>query len=517
MTLSYAGRGTGAFDILKDNPHLETSWINSMEFTEDYHLQQGNTLSILRQISQDTIRNHYVGSAIQQAYVNAIVGGNLRTKISTTDPRDQATIDKYYDDETMIDISQTKTLCSINEELVAAAFSDGDCLINLAYDETAVEYTGFGLRVEIIEGCRIKTPPNMYSDPQIINGVHIDLRGVEVGYWVKRITPNSEMRFMAESPDNFVYVPAYNDKSGVRRRTAYLFKAQTRPRPNMVRQYPVMTPIFTIIKYMNSYLEAVLIGGRVSACFAGYIETANPAGTANGIATGKGDAGATSVKKINPGTITSLRRGDKMTFSSPNKPSDNFDTLLIRVCRFACASVRMSYEVVFQDLSVVNYSSWNGGKAEIGRNVARWTRELTMINRWILQNIILDLVFQNKLRTSLTNFDIQVRFPKYETLDPEKTARANKIALTNGTKSKHMICDEENTEYEEVQSELEAEAAEEIELEAERLKLMADIEKKEGIEFPELVAIRKGEASAQSGGRTTGKRAGEDTSTTTFD
>ena len=132
MTLSYSGRGTGAYDVLKDNPHLESSWINSMEFTEDYHLQQGNTLSILRQISQDTIRNLYVGSALQQAYVNSIVGGNLRTKISTTDPRDQATLKKYYSDEVMLDISQTKTLCSINEELVAAAFSDGDCLINLA-------------------------------------------------------------------------------------------------------------------------------------------------------------------------------------------------------------------------------------------------------------------------------------------------------------------------------------------------------------------------------------------------
>ena len=87
-----------AYDGAKmDNPALDYSFINAFEYSEDYHMNVNYTLTHLRQISQDMIRNNWLAAAAQQAYIDGVVGGDVKIRVECTDKRDQATIDRELD------------------------------------------------------------------------------------------------------------------------------------------------------------------------------------------------------------------------------------------------------------------------------------------------------------------------------------------------------------------------------------------------------------------------------------
>ena len=513
-----------AYDGAKmDNPALDYSFINAFEYSEDYHMNVNYTLTHLRQISQDMIRNNWLAAAAQQAYIDGVVGGDVKIRVECTDKRDQATIDRELDFTKAVDYRNTRSLTTINEELVASAFADGDVLINLVYCNPAERTTdankdqfqkftlglaldeitkvttdvstdsGSNVRVQLIEGSRIKTRPSDRTNPHIINGVEFNEDGTEKGFWVFKYVVNSMYQFNVADVDiNYTFVPTHAGEGMFKHRVAYLFKAPMRSRGNMVRQYPVMTPIFNLLRYMNNVLEAVLVGARVAACFTGFIKTSNPAAAQKSLTDSVNDLDINAsdrnkkITSIKPGSISYLRKGEEIQFGSPNRQTENFDQLLVRCARFVASYFRIPYEILALDLSITNFSSWKGGTVEQKRNIQRWRRDLIFVNKWIINNMIYDMILRGKLRSSVDKFEIQVRFPQFESISPEETARANKINVALGTTSKQKVADDNNVDYDELRAELKEESEYELRLVAEKLKLVKELEAEFGVVIPDV-------------------------------
>jgi capsid protein len=239
-----------------------------------------------------------------------------------------------------------------------------------------------------------------------------------------------------------------------------------------------------ILRYGSQYLEAVLIGARVAACFSGFVKTNNPIQAKKSLEDGDvpGKSGA-KLTKLQPGTLSYLRPNEDITFATPNRPSDNFDSFLLRLNKFVSMSIRIPYAMMFLDLSEVNYSSWKGGSIEVKRNINRWRESLNSTLTWILKTYILEGAAKGFIKGKLANIKLSIRFPKFEVIDEEKTARANRLDLENKITSKRRIADEGGKDFEELQRELDEEMEIETKREAERLLLQKELSEELGIVF----------------------------------
>ena len=454
--------------IDQDNIHLDTKYLKANEFREDYHLGQANSLSKLRQTSQHIIRNHHVGAAAQQAYIDDIVSGAVRIKAKATNAKYQKMVDAILQSDAKFDVAGTRTLTDEAEEIIGAAFADGDVLLSLTE----------GALLDIVEASRVETPPSKRMDTNVINGVVFENKR-EVGYYVNKNTMDHSSSRKGISDEDYQYIRKY-DKYGTE--IAILFRAPIRARANMVRVPPVLTPCFVPINYCNSVLQAVLIGLRVSTCHVGYIETANTAGMTGAIGGKSVEGSTTKQSKLMPGIVGVLKKGEKIVFNSPPRQSDQFDLLLVRMYRFIAASLRCSYEQLFMDLSITNLATWRGGSIERKKNRIRWRRVLSSAMKWHVTAILQENgVDMDKIKY------LSVSFPNSDSPNPEEDARAIKIKMANGVMSKRMAADSANIDYDELEEEIEQEKTDtmvfDTELEAEKLKLIKALEEKFGIEF----------------------------------
>ena len=190
------------------------------------------------------------------------------------------------------------------------------------------------------------------------------------------------------------------------------------------------------------------------------------------------------VSKIQPGMIYYFKKGEKISAHSPKTPSTTFDAFILRLCKFVSMALRIPYELLFLDLSEVNYSSCRGGTIEVKRNVLKWRNKLESVNKWLVNAFLLEAINTGEIKSSVKKIKIFIRFPLYAALDEEKTARANNLDLENETSSRQRITEEGSHNFELLENELTEEMILEINREAKGLILKKDLEEEHDIKFP---------------------------------
>ena len=512
------------FEQIDEDPYL-SPWSDDSEETGDEELENWDSLQKLRLISDRTIKNSSVARAIQQAKKASIIGGTMFVQVDAPESTKEQIENLLAEQYKAIDINHEYSLQEMLEQVIIGAFDKGDILINLPTDESRGKIATY---MELVEASRILTPYEFTRDPLVRNGVQYTLKGKITGYWVKKINTkikkSGSLTLFSDKKENFDFFPTF--KGG--RRVCYLFKAPTALRPNMSRQYPVLTSCMNDIRLLEKYIKAVVIGAQVSACYSGFITTSNAAGAkvaSEASAKGRnskiniGDAG-----KIQPGTMTWLRRGDSVDFASPSKPADNTEPFIKRMLINSCASARVAYEIAFMHLEDVTLSSWKGGTIEASRDAKLWQNDLAWVTDWVSKTIILEAITERIIKGSLKNVEITPHFPDYDPNDEEKAARGSNINLNkNFTTSRHIVCGKNNIDYDKMLEDRTNEALDEVTLESKILIEKKKLEEKHGIIFgsvsPEQaeVGLASEEAKASepdnAGKRDTSgsRRPGEDT------
>lgn len=457
-------------------------------------------LKTLRERSHQLIRDDLVTSGMQQAYINHIASTGPTIYSAGDNKIQREQINNYLKTRfEAIDPTGTKSIADLVEELVGCAFADGDIGINLPIVD--------GLTVvELVEAFRINSPVGKITDSLLRHGVQYDANGKIIGYHVLKSAGLYQFGYLK---NEFEFFPTWVQFQEYARRVFYLFKAPSNSRPLASRQYPLSTPLMPVIKHLGDYQEAVIVGARVAACFAGYTETDNPAASTKSIANDADPGTGAPVAKIKPGTITNLKRGQKIAFSNPNRPSDNHDSYILRNHKTIAMAYRVPYIIAFQDTEQVTYSAYKGAFQDLAKLIGRWRRKLTEILLWITNTIILEGIANGEIRGSLSTAKIRVRWPSLGSLDTEKESRGNKIALVdNRTKSRQMICDEDNVDFEELEADLLEEELAEVERKAQVLVKKKEWEDKEGIIFPDTV--QETDPEGRSTYRRPGEKEGED-------
>jgi lambda family phage portal protein len=496
------------FEAARDSESM--GWdVFPYESSPDYELDVADTLITLRKRSRQLIKDNPIAAGAQQTIINS-VGYPTKIDVASDSLRkpnngiQERQINDFLTEQfKACDITGTKSLRKMLEEVVSWTFGDGDILINLPLDK---EREGVQTVIELIEASRIKTPAEKVKDPNVRLGVEYYPRSGKIkGYWVKK---SEKLDNFSDRLQDFDFFPMYKEYQGVRRKVTHLFKAPMNARPKASRQYPVLTPCMHRFKLLKDYEEAVIVGARVAACFSAFILSNNPAINQRSII-GDPPTGSEStsrkekkIAKLKPGMVTFLKKdAQDVKFAAPNLPGDNVDKFRLREYKLISMYLRIPYEVLFLDLSEANYSSWKGATLEAKKATARWRNDLVEIIDWYVFTILSEAMIKGLIRGNTDYLKVRERWPSAGFIDPEKENRSNKLRLQNETASKQMLCEEEGNDYEEIQAEILKDALKSVERQALVLKRKMELEKEYGITFPE---------NEEEESRDTYRREGED-------
>lgn len=479
---------SSTYDIVNESPFFKDWYNGSSELSPDVELEQDQTLWSLRKSSAKLIKNNFIAGSAQLAYINTILGGELKfDAVGSNSSFNKKIVEFLKIALAGVDISRQYSITQLTEQEITAAFASGDVLVNLPIDKFSKRKVK--TYIELIEASRIKTPPKYKNNTLVKEGVHYYSSGRLKGYWViKRKKQEGKVTYLSAKNDDFEFFPVYKKDGDISRKVCQLFKAPLSLRPGQSRGIPVLTGCMGLLRYFNQYLEAVLVGARVAACFSAFVKTNNPAEARKSL-TESGDDTSVGTKgkkllKLQPGTISYLKPNEDIEFASPNKPSDNFDKFILRLARFVSMYIRIPYEQFFIDLSEVNYSSWRGGSLETERNINRWKRDLTSLLHWQVMTLIQEALIKGELEGDISKVKLVITFPIYKTLDEEKTARARRLNIQTDTTSQHREQAGLGEDYDQLQKELDDEALVMVEREAIILKRQKELSEKYGIIFP---------------------------------
>lgn len=458
-------------------------WIVRSEVTPDEEMYEGDSLVTLRKRARQLVKDNPTIAGLQQMYIN-LVGTPSAIRVSSASSKFLQRQAQERIDEFNLDLSfDNLTFDELVEQIVSCSFLEGDLLISLPLDTQRIK--GKQTVVELIEGNRIKTPSDLQSDKNIRNGVKYDSDGHILGYYVKKY---DKIGTYGDNSGSFDFFPRIKNN----RIVTQLFKAPLNSRPKMSRQYPIITPIIPLIKHMDDYLEAIIVGARVAACFAGFITTNNPAKAMASMTTEGGDAildpkdsyATRRVTKLRPGMLSYLKPNEDISFASPNRPNDNVDLFLVRLQRLISMYIRVPYEIAFLDLSITNYSSWRGGDNEVKKLKLRWRKRLDYFISWIENTVLQEASIFEIIRSGKSR--LSIRWPSFSSIDTLKENRANAIDIENGTTTPQRIIEERGDSYEEIQAELTENALIETERKALVLQRQKELEEKYGVSFKDL-------------------------------
>ena len=495
-------RGRDIFDGAADSSQ-SLGWSFLPELNPDEELEYANSLIKLRKRSHDLIKNNLTVAGIQQRFINIICGEGVKIRVTSKSKRQKKNIEKLFKPLfKYIDLSGTTSFETIIDQIVAWSFASGDILISLPVDEGR---KGLQTVIELIDAHRVQTPREYESSGSVRQGVKYDGKGRVVGYYV---LDSDKPNMYNGGKEAFTYMPRYKLLNGKARLVTDLFKAPWNTRPNMSRMYPLVTPLMTLLKNFDSYMEAVIVGARVAACFSAFVKTSSPKGTKDSFeGAGAGTADNRNpdqrVTKLQPGQIVYMRPQEEVQFAAPNRPGDNADAYMLRNYRMIAAYFQVPYEILFLDLNKVSWSAWRGGSLETRKMIRRWRRELRNKIDWIVGTYYIEGIEKGLIRGELGRIETQVKFVSDGLLDPEKQARADKIDIVD-LKSKQNILSDRGEEYEDMKAEREQEAYDALELQTAILIKRKELSEEHGIVFPETVTDNVKED------RKTNRRVGED-------
>ena len=206
----------------------------------------------------------------------------------------------------------------------------------------------YDLRIQIIEGDRIRTPTDLQDNRNISEGVETK-DGEIAAYYVFNKHPNSY-----DYDSSYKKVQAFGQMSG-RRNILHLMESE---RPDQTRGIPILAPVIESLRQLGNYTKAELTAAVVSGMFTVFISQETPElGLGEGIPEDEQiDADNPHSYELGYGSIVNLGIGEKPHTSAPGRPNVAFDSFVNAIMRRVGASLELPYELLIKHFSA-SYSA----------------------------------------------------------------------------------------------------------------------------------------------------------------
>jgi len=323
MTMAVGNTWTGA---RQDLPEMRNFNPLSTSPVEDEDVWNRQTL-ISR--AADLIKNDAVAGGTINELVTSVVGTGLSVhpeplrKVLGWDEDYAAEwaqevkerFDLWASSPTECDVERRRTFWQAQALAYRAELSRGDAFVLLP----RLRHPGsvWNLKLQVLEGDRVLTPPGMRDTEALTQGVACDAYGAPTGYWVSKRYPGT-LRGITKDDFGSVPTPAF-DAQG-RPNVLHLYHEL---RPGQRRGLPLLAPVIAVLKQLSRLSEAELAAAVVTSFFAVAI-TKNGSGPGPlGVPTK--DSSGQGFAELGPAIVADLNPGETITNVAPVRPNGAFD------------------------------------------------------------------------------------------------------------------------------------------------------------------------------------------------
>jgi lambda family phage portal protein len=389
--------------------------------------------TILRDRSRDLVRNNpYAKRAVQGLAANIIGTGIRPAPIETTKPSAKRIKKLWRDWATKVkcDFDGKNNIYGLQHLAVRTIMESGEVLI--IRRKTSDASSPIPIQLQVLEPDyldHMRDGLAVAGGGEIIQGVQVDAKGKKVAYWLYDRHPGDGRMYASSKP-----VPAED-----------VIHIYTVDRPGQMRGIPVGVSAMVRLKDFDEYEDAELLKKKIEAAFAVFVQQDKDSTT-------KGDLD--EFENITPGSIYKGNPGDTITF--PTLPSTSgYDMYSKTILRAIAAGFGVTYEMLTNDLSNVNFSSGRMGWLEFHR-IVTYIQELVLVPQmcdpiwdWFMEAAVISLQLRESQVASAT-----WTAPRREMIDPVKETQGLSDQVKNGFVSRQEVVRQMGSDPDEVNVEI---------------------------------------------------------------
>jgi lambda family phage portal protein len=195
----------------------------------------------------------------------------------------------------------------------------------------------------------------------------------------------------------------------------------------------MLTAVLPRFEQLDDYIEAIVIGAEVAACFTMFVKSQSPQSPFVTEAETSGTGDPVRIAEMEPGGIMQLRPGDEVDGIGAKMPNDQFDAFVTKMLRLIGIDLGLPLEIMSLDFSKTNYSSARASLQQAYLTfkdyqetiIEDWIRPLW---RWKVDQWIADGI----LKPDPKQYDVKVFAPGWAWIDPEREINAQIKAMQAG-------------------------------------------------------------------------------------
>ncbi len=278
--------------------------------------------------------NGYCGNGVA-AIVSEAVGAGIEATSAHPDPNQRPDLDALFNAFAETADAEGRTdLRGLASQMVRATVIDGEAF-------AVIEEDAEGLRLRLIPAEMVDEllTRDLGNGGYIVAGVEFDQHGRRVAYHILPYRPTNHFP-TATAP---IRVPADD--------VLHLMRPLG---SGQVRGVSWLAPALLTVNELDQLTDAMLVGQKIAAMFAGFIVDQNNLGGGSGFPEEDGDI------SLEPGTIRRLGAGEDIRFATPDQASDSIAFARLTLGQIA-AGLGVPQHLLDGDLSKANYSSLRAG------------------------------------------------------------------------------------------------------------------------------------------------------------
>jgi len=327
-------------------------------------------------------------------------------------------------------------------------WQDGEIFVHYFYDDDLLENGEIPLNIELLECDHLdtsRTGPN--GNNVIKQGIEYNPKGESVAYWL-----------FPEHPGDATWL----SWSGSRRYPAevmdHLF---VRERASQNRGVPWLTALIMEMRDFSEYQQAERIAARLAAAFGIFVTTPDPEQYSGDFSPIGGDGAQQTAEGLpdylEPGKIQPLPPGMDIKQASNERPGSTYEPFTKNVLRGASTGVGMSYEAYSNDYTDASYASARSASLEERRGYQVQQRLMIRLFHQKAWDHLWKMNRLARVEALPENMSVVWQTPGWPWVDPDKDSKAAERDIKNGLNSRHKVCMERGTDYEEVIEDLQQE------------------------------------------------------------
>lgn len=372
-------------------------------------------LKTLRDRSRDLRRNNPYAARAIQAIGSNVVGEGIMTRFmhDNDQPGKKSRLEQEWDKwagTTAIDFDGQHDIYSLQLLIMEAVAESGEVLVRKRYDSTRE----FPLQYQVLESdfLDLNAQSVAGSTTTVIQGIEFDSKGRRIAYHLYEQHPGGHDHF------------TFNSVKTNRIPAEEIYHIYRMERPGQARGIPWLSPVMVRLKDFDEFEDAQLVRQKIAACFTAFVHDIS-AEVFDEEADDE-DLGS----KIEPAMIEHLPAGKTVTFANPPGVT-NYKEYTSTVLHGIAVGVGLTYEVLTNDYSGVNFSSGRMGWIEMNRNVKVWRQNIIQLK--FLEPLVNDFKRVAEIKGIPTKGYVHTHIPpKREMIDPTKEIPAAIMAVKGG-------------------------------------------------------------------------------------